>query len=221
MGALSSTAKPNDHLDHKSESFLLLEDGDFVTPTGDLEHTKEVRPPSGDLPFYIIRVEVKVTMLLSERLPTPGITEGWIMLYPQESSRCVLDGHEPALSQPMCHQVTASREPPPCRAAEQTSDWRLPPGLRGCNCRLGADPRLRGLPLVLGQAQEPPKLVMRAAQGTLGLWGTATTSQSCLIPVGTQWTLQLILMTLIRSNEVTHKWQYTRHIGTCAQLPSS
>jgi hypothetical protein len=80
---LSSTIHPKDFRDHSSESFLLLEDGDLVVSTGDIEHTREIWAQAES---YLIRVKVKVSLLNRERLPALGITEGWITLFPQGTS---------------------------------------------------------------------------------------------------------------------------------------
>jgi hypothetical protein len=81
--ALSNTSQPNDFLDHRSDAMLLLEDGDLVHPTGDHEHTTEVRLQGEQ--YYLVRVKVTVTLLIRERLPVSGIMDGWITLYPQDT----------------------------------------------------------------------------------------------------------------------------------------
>ena len=82
--SLSSTIRPNDHRDHSSESFLLLEDGDLVVSTGDIEHTREIWDDTESC--YLIRVKVTVSLLNRVRLPAPGISEGWITLFPEGQS---------------------------------------------------------------------------------------------------------------------------------------
>ena len=78
---LSSASYPNEHQDHRSDALLLLENGDLVSSTGELRHTKELWVQAELM--HLIRVKVTVARLDRHRFPPPRITEGWITLYPQ------------------------------------------------------------------------------------------------------------------------------------------
>ena len=82
--SLSSSIRPNDYRNHSSEAFLLLEEGDLVAATGDIEHTREVWDETDQ--HYLIRVKVTVSLMARVRVPAPGIAEGWITLFPEGHS---------------------------------------------------------------------------------------------------------------------------------------
>jgi hypothetical protein len=81
---LSSSIRPNDYRNHCNDAFLLLEEGDLVATTGDIEHTREVWDSTAER--YLIRVKVTVSLMNRVRVPVPGIAEGWITLFPEGHS---------------------------------------------------------------------------------------------------------------------------------------
>ena len=82
--SLSSSIRPNDYRNHCNDAFLLLEQGDLVATTGDIEHTREVWDSTAER--YLIRVKVTVSLMNRVRVPVPGISEGWITLFPEGHS---------------------------------------------------------------------------------------------------------------------------------------
>ena len=81
---LSSSIRPNDYRNHCNDAFLLLEQGDLVATTGDMENTREVWDNTAER--YLIRVKVTVSLMRRVRSPAPGISEGWITLFPEGHS---------------------------------------------------------------------------------------------------------------------------------------
>ena len=82
--SLSSSIRPSDYRNHGNDAFLLLEEGDLVATTGDMEDTREVWDSTAER--YFIRVKVTVSLMKRTRSPAPGISEGWITLFPVGSS---------------------------------------------------------------------------------------------------------------------------------------
>ena len=99
--SLSSSIRPSDYRNHCNDAFLLLEQGDLVTTTGDMEDTRELWDSATER--YVIRVKVTVTLLRRVRSPTPGMSEGWITLFPVGHSmggNITHKAHGPAFTQP-------------------------------------------------------------------------------------------------------------------------
>ena len=78
--SLSTSILPNDFRNHEPDSFLLLEQGDLVSCTGDPDHTVEIWDPNERC--YLIRVKVTVSMLGRVRTPTPRLSQGWLTMFP-------------------------------------------------------------------------------------------------------------------------------------------
>jgi hypothetical protein len=99
--SLSSSIRPNDYRNHCNDAFLLLEQGDLVATTGDMENTREVWDNTAER--YLIRVKVTVSLMRRVRSPAPGISEGWITLFPEGHSmggNITHMSHGPAFTQP-------------------------------------------------------------------------------------------------------------------------
>ena len=99
--SLSSSIRPSDYRNHCNDAFLLLEQGDLVATTGDMEDTREVWDSAAE--HYVIRVKVTVSLMKRARSPAPGISEGWITLFPVGHSmggNITHMSHGPAFTQP-------------------------------------------------------------------------------------------------------------------------